>query len=612
LKLLSKALFFVTALLLLQLGLLVAFGVLFSQAEKEARAAEKSKLVVVEGTSITQDLYDGGAALSAYAVLRNKELKDRYAQCMNDLEKRIATLEDLAAANPEDKERLHAIAGEALDVFGILKEAQPTLDGQDGAEKFVKVERMARTVHPKLRLLVDHVDQLVDKHRRIEEIGLDSQRRTRKLFVVLLALVTVSDMAVALAVVVSFSRGITDRLNILADNAGRLSRSQALHPPVPGKDEISQLDKAFHDMAQALFEATARERVLLNKMPGGIIACDSSGGILYINPRTEELIGYHIEDLINQHITTVLEGFENHPRQQAMRMLNDLTDNKVSEFKVRRKDGQVFPAEISLARVLENEQTKLIYNMMDVTHRHEVERLKREFLSIVSHDLKTPLSSIRGCISTVLRGADGKLDKEWLNLLSSGERESDRLIRLVADLLDVARLEAGRMKIDLTACPLAEVFDKAVKSVALTATHRNISISADAQGLSAIADPDRAVQVLVNLLSNALKYSPPDSKIRVLARPHQASVMISVEDQGRGVPAQSLETIFEKYEQTRREDQAQGSGLGLAICKLIVENMGGTIGATSKEGVGSTFWFTLPAAKVAHASDANVVKEDVA
>jgi PAS domain S-box-containing protein len=339
-------------------------------------------------------------------------------------------------------------------------------------------------------------------------------------------------------------------------------------------------------------------------MPVGFVACDAAGAIEYINPRTEECTGYQIDDLRSKHITTILDGFKGHSLESALLLLNDLTDNKVSELTVRRKDGTVFPAEMSLARVSEKEQIKLIYNLIDVTQRHEAERLKREFLSIVSHDLKTPLSSIRGCLKTVLRGASDRLDSDSLALLNSGERESDRLIRLVTDLLDVARLEAGRMKLDIASCPLADVFEKSVKSVRTVALDRNIRISADAEGLSVIADPDRIVQVLVNLLSNAIKYSPSGSCISVLAVPHQSAIMVSVEDRGRGIPAEFLETIFERFEQTRTEDQSTGSGLGLAICKLIVENMGGTIGATSQEGFGSRFWFTLPAAKPVLQTDA--------
>jgi len=403
-------------------------------------------------------------------------------------------------------------------------------------------------------------------------------------------------MAFALAVVVSFSRSITKRLRIMADNAIRLPRSQELHPPVSGADEISQLDRVFHLMAKRMAEASARERTLLNKMPVGCIACDAAGAIEYINPRTEEYTGYRNDDLRNQHITTILDGFDNHSPERAMHLLNDQTDNKVGEVTVRRKDGTVFPAEISMARVFEKEQVKPIYNLIDITRRHEAERLKQEFLSIVSHDLKTPLTSIRGCLKAVLRGAEGKLDNESLTLLSSGERESARLIRLVTDLLDVARLEAGRMKLELSACSLADVFDKAVKSVRQAATDRNVSLSVDAHGLSVIADPDRIVQVLVNLLSNAIKYSPSGSEVKVSAGLHESAIKVSVEDNGRGIPAASLKTIFDRFEQIRTEDQAEGSGLGLAICKMIVESMGGTIGVVSEEGSGSRFWFILPAA----------------
>jgi PAS domain S-box-containing protein len=583
-------------LLTLQLVLLGAFGLLFLQAEQQARMAEKSKMVVVEGTSITRHLYDAAAALSVSAVYRHPDIRQRYADSMRDLEVEIGAIDNLAKDNPEDAERLHSIAAEAARVFTTLSQAKQILDGTYGIQRLAKIEPLARGFHPQVASLVDHVAQLVEKHKRIADLGAISQTRSRKLIVVLLALVALSDMAVAAIVVASFGREITDRLAILRDNALRLPKSEELHPLVRGTDEISELDRAFHDMAARLAEASARERVLLNRMPVGIIACNATGVIEYINPRTEEFTGYLNLDLISRNITEVLAGFDHHSIEGATQLLNELTDNKVSEFKVCRKDGSFFPAEISLARVVENEQIKLIYNLIDVTQRHEIERVKREFLAIVSHDLKTPLTSIRGCLKTVIRGAADTLDQDYLGLLSSGERESDRLIRLVSDLLDVARLEAGRMKLDLAACPLAVIFEKAVKSVELLASDHNITIEVDTPDVSVIADPDRVIQVLINLLANAIKYSPSGSSIHVLSTPaHESVVTVIVEDHGRGIPEKLLETIFERFEQTRDDDQAVGSGLGLAICKLMIENMAGNIGVTSEEGAGSKFWFTLPA-----------------
>lgn len=228
----------------------------------------------------------------------------------------------------------------------------------------------------------------------------------------------------------------------------------------------------------------------------------------------------------------------------------------------------------------------------------EVERLKQEFLSTVSHELRTPLTSIRGSLGLLSSGAVGALSSEVIDVVGIAERNAVRLIALINDLLDLDRLETGRIELQIGLVSIELVLHRALDSVATFAQHQGITIEVPAVCGTMRADADRIVQVLVNLLSNAAKFSTPASIVTISVEHNADWVEFNVTDHGRGVPAAHRSAIFDRFRQIETSDSREkgGTGLGLAICKSIIEQHGGTIGVESEEGRGSTFWFRVPAA----------------
>jgi PAS domain S-box-containing protein len=228
----------------------------------------------------------------------------------------------------------------------------------------------------------------------------------------------------------------------------------------------------------------------------------------------------------------------------------------------------------------------------------EVEQLKQEFLSTVSHELRTPLTSIRGSLGLLTSGAVGALSDEVVEVVAIAERNAVRLIALINDILDLERLETGRIELQFGPVAAESVVRRALESVGAFAREHGVTIDAPEVSSTIWADADRIVQVLVNLLSNAAKFSPPGSVVTIGVAPAAHWVEFRVADRGRGVPAASRSAIFERFQQVETSDARDkgGTGLGLAICKSIVEQHGGTIGVESEEGAGSTFWFRVAAA----------------
>ncbi|HEV8509666.1 MAG TPA: ATP-binding protein [Gemmatimonadales bacterium] len=236
----------------------------------------------------------------------------------------------------------------------------------------------------------------------------------------------------------------------------------------------------------------------------------------------------------------------------------------------------------------------------DVTHEAEVEKAKTEFVSVVSHELRTPMTSVKTSLSLLLAGAAGSLEPAAHELLEIALRNADRLIRLVNDLLDLSRLEAGQIEFRLEPVPLDDVVAASIEMVAAFAASRGVRLQTQPPPASqvAFAVRDRVIQVIVNLLSNAIKFSPQGGCVELRWRREDGFVVTEVADQGPGIPADQLSVVFDPFKQldssTTREHG--GAGLGLTIAQRIVQALHGEIGAESELGKGSRFFVKLPAA----------------
>jgi CheY-like chemotaxis protein/anti-sigma regulatory factor (Ser/Thr protein kinase) len=267
-----------------------------------------------------------------------------------------------------------------------------------------------------------------------------------------------------------------------------------------------------------------------------------------------------------------------------------------------RKDGSCFPVSYTSTPLVDGDAiTGAVVVFRDITTRREVERIKDEFISVVSHELRTPLTSIRASLGLLESGALGTLPEEGRRMVEIAVRNSDRLGALINDILDLERLEAGKIQLNLEEVPLAAVVERSLESVRGFAEQQGITFAAPPTEARVVADADRLVQVLVNLLSNAVKFSPPSGTVDVEVAESDGHAEVCVRDQGRGVPAHRREALFERFEQVESSDSRQkgGTGLGLAICKAIVEQHGGKIGVRSEPGRGSTFWFRIPSRRAA-------------
>jgi len=225
----------------------------------------------------------------------------------------------------------------------------------------------------------------------------------------------------------------------------------------------------------------------------------------------------------------------------------------------------------------------------------ELETFKRELTAMVTHELRTPLTSIQGILTLLRVGALGQLPDLAQAKVEVAEANSRRLIRLITELLDIEKMEAGKLELDPKPTELKQILTQSVEAVRDFATQYAVTIEVHDSNCMVTADAERVIQVVINLLSNAVKYSPRDSVVHVNVEPAGEAVEVRIVDKGRGIPPEFRDRIFDKFQQVDAKDarDKKGTGLGLAICKAIVEQHGGTIGVESELGHGSTFWFRL-------------------
>lgn len=250
----------------------------------------------------------------------------------------------------------------------------------------------------------------------------------------------------------------------------------------------------------------------------------------------------------------------------------------------------------SLVRDSQGQPLYYVAQFHDITERRAIDQIKNEFISIVSHELRTPLTAIRGSLGLLATGIYDSKPEKARRMLEIALTDSDRLVRLVNDILDLERLDSGQVTLEKTLCDAAELMQQAVETVQPLADQVAITLCVMPVSAQVWAAPDTLIQTLTNLLSNAIKFSPANSTITLAAQPQLDSVLFQVQDQGRGIPEDKLKTIFGRFQQVDVSDSRHkgGTGLGLAICQSIIQQHNGRIWAESTLGEGTTFYFTLP------------------
>ncbi len=379
---------------------------------------------------------------------------------------------------------------------------------------------------------------------------------------------------------------------------------------------IYRLNRRSERAHAALHNAERIQRTILNSAAYSMISTDTTGMILTANAAAEKWLQRTSAELMGTSISIVHEADELQSRGEQLTRAMGMPvpgDYHALVMKARygiadefectyvRKDGTRFPVSLSVTALRSEGEHPVGYLMIatDLSERRAIERMKDEFVSVVSHELRTPLTSIKGALGLLAGGVTGTLPPKAAEMAQIARSNADRLSHLVDDILDLQRIESGRITLDLQSCDVAKLMKDSVESVHLVAESEGVAIAMLPLSAAIRVDPGRIVQALVNLLGNAIKFSPRGGQIEFASERNGSNVVFRVKDEGRGIPRDKLETIFERFQQVDASDAREkgGTGLGLAICRSIVQQHGGRVWAESEPGAGSTFYVQLPTAE---------------
>ncbi len=335
----------------------------------------------------------------------------------------------------------------------------------------------------------------------------------------------------------------------------------------------------------------------------GIVRCDLSGACNFVNPAASRALGYTEDELIGQDLHALLrhalpDGQPCAPENCGIYCALKRGEMRQADNQILyRKDGAAIPFDIVTAPIAQVGQIiGAVATFRDVSERREMERMKDEFVSVVSHELRTPLTAMRGALGILASGRLAERPAQRRRMIEMALNNTERLSRLVNDILDVQRLEAGVVMQTRKLCMASDLVTQAIELMHPMAETAGVIVGAKPQPAPLFVDPDAILQVLTNLLSNAIKFSRAESAIQLAVEPGDEGVVFRVVDEGSGIKTDKLESIFERFHQVDASDSRRrgGTGLGLYICRKIVQGHGGRIWAESEPGRGSTFTFTLP------------------
>jgi PAS domain S-box-containing protein len=398
---------------------------------------------------------------------------------------------------------------------------------------------------------------------------------------------------VSIALAFYYALTIRKPLMHLLTNGQLLSGRRDLEPELVGADELSQLDRLFHSVSKAISQATAKERDLFLNATDLICSIDTNGIFTRVNPFAQEMLAVAPADLTG---TSIIDLVVPEDCATADRWLSHMTDGRGSdivEFRLKKADAEILTQWSSFFSVID---ASLFCVAHDITELRQVEQLKQDFVNMVAHDLRSPLTSLLGSMTLISEGVLGEMPNQAMAEVVRAERNIEKVIGFVNDLLDFQKMQDGKLSIKRKEHDLADVVEDAVRMVEGVGDARGVRIETPKGTFVARFDSERLLQVVVNLLANAIKFSPQheETKIEVKIQDLGDSIRLSVRDHGPGVPAAMQRSIFEPFVQVPGEQMSQGTGLGLAICKLILEAHDGSVGVQDATDGGAEFWFQLP------------------
>lgn len=567
------------ALLALLLIGATAYYRLNEQAEAN-RQVLHTYAVLTELANLLSAAKDAETGQRGYLLTGRADFLEPYNTAIATLDERVERITQLTADNPQQQERLGRLRPLIAQKQSFMRDTIALRDakGLEAAQTLVLSAR-GKTLMDAIRTLLAKME--IEEYTLLQQRSERAQADVRSTLIVMVAGGVLAFLFMLVALLV-----------------------------------INYDFRLRQGAEQALRVANALQRAILDSANYMIISTDPQGVIRTFNRAAQLWLGYREDEVLGKETSLLFHDLDEvRARGQALGLRYSdaelpvfeafaaaILKGKVGELEWTyiRKDGSRFIGLMSLTILRDDAGTitGFVGVTSDITERKKLDQLKSDFISTVSHELRTPLTAIRGSLGLLTGGVGGELPAQAKSLIEIAHTSSKRLVRLINDILDIDKIESGKMALELQPTELMPLLEQAIAANRGYAEqfHVRYQLGATLAGVKVRADHDRLMQVITNLLSNAAKFSSPGDVVSVSVARHNSLIRTAVTDHGPGVPEQFRSMIFHKFAQADASDTRSkgGSGLGLNITKALIEKMDGTVGFDTEMGVGTTFYFDLP------------------
>lgn len=546
-------------------------------------------------------------ALMQYKMFKDQNEKKQFDVYMQKMHESITILVDLLSKKLGDPETASKVAMRNAELMRALNASdfKPDAENQFGSF-FEDLERNRRVKNAMVKF-IEVLREVDIKAKMAVDQGLAAETESRAKLRQYFDLLVVVNSIMSIAVAIYITQFLVKRVGTIGENFKLLAERKPLLPPLTSNDELEDLDQNFRSMAdnleagrQAQLEmmqqiASSRDslQTVIDALPSALFITDSQGHVESVNRSAKDVFGI---DLNYFHENTLAKLFQLNTEQKATFLSNLLREEKASfmDLFAVTPDKELVPVSVSVVSFDNDGKRKYLSVVTDESESFKLKQAKSDFFSMISHDMRTPLATIGGVLQMAVKGTHGSVNEETADRLNVALKSTSVLLDLVNRLLQIEQIANTEIAMHFETIDLADVAAEVAAIIAPQLELKKLRLLNEVGSQSVFADRSYIQEVILNLVSNAIKYSPEGGEIKFTDRRENDQVFFEVLDQGPGVPVSKRNSIFERYKQAdRKRDSKSGYGLGLAICKAIILQHGGSIGVREAKEGGSVFWFSL-------------------
>jgi PAS domain S-box-containing protein len=564
-----------------------------NKVELESQKIARSKKISDTVNAIIRDMVVIGGNIRAFYIRRGKT--SLVASKLAEIRDYFDDLDGLTSDRPDLHKVVLASRAGLIDCDRDLRSFRAQYRTVDTAEKLsIVLQAIRRRLDTDLELVMS-AGFLDLAQQSYLDSQIDSTLKYREQIRILLMVALGVSGLLALSGALVFSKRMAGRLSIVETNAKRLANRQPLLQVMEGADEIAELDQTFHLAANLIDAAMRKEKAILDNAKDIICSLDDKMMIVSVNAACDATLGLSPLDLIGKSFISLLKPEEQAEVTDYLKTLKEQQASKPLNITIPNTHDAIERIMSMSASYASVEET--FYCVLhDVTANKEVELIRQEVTAMISHDLKAPLQSIKNYLRMLHAGRLGELNEEGTKLLQLTETESERMARLINSVLDLEKVRSGTAELNMTQMSVYELLSECCQSVKLLAGEKNICLEIVASERTKVyGDRHWLNEIFVNLLGNAIEYSPSGTTVRASGAQVDGFIEMRVSDQGPGIAEEERTLIFERFR--RLSNSVGGTGLGLTICKVLVNLHKGYIRAEGNEPNGTSFVVGIPAAQ---------------